>query len=178
MNNKFLIQKPIITLITIVLTCLAYLYQTLHYGASINFGLNMHFVNGAYWQVLTSMFIHGGAAHLLMNMVVLFQFGSIVESVRGAFFIIFLYYFGGVVTSLLSFLYIYNFSPYTTLIGASGAICVLIGWMAQKDSFNRKGLFITILLISFLPLLLNMNIAWYAHIIGFGIGFLFGLVKR
>jgi membrane associated rhomboid family serine protease len=32
------------------------------------------------------------------------------------------------------------------------------------------------LLISFVPLLMGMNIAWYAHLIGFGLGWLSGYV--
>jgi len=57
------------------------------------------------------------------------------------------------------------------LVGASGAISVLFGWIAYVDRFNRKGIFVAILLISFAPLLLGINIAWYAHLIGFGVGF-------
>ncbi|EGR7886070.1 rhomboid family intramembrane serine protease, partial [Campylobacter jejuni] len=38
-------------------------------------GLNILFFNGAYWQLLSSMFLHGNLTHLILNMIVLFQFG-------------------------------------------------------------------------------------------------------
>jgi membrane associated rhomboid family serine protease len=117
-----------------------------------------------------------------MNMVVLFQFGSIIESVRGRIFFLKLYFIGGILTSLLSFAYIYTayekFGEIINVIGASGAICVLIGWIAQKDSFNRKGLIIAILLISFLPMLIGLKVAWYAHLIGFGVGWAAGKISK
>jgi membrane associated rhomboid family serine protease len=142
---------------------------------TIIFGLNMLFFEGFLWQPLSMMFIHSGLLHLAMNMVVLFQFGTLIEHARGKWFFIILYYMGGIVTSLLTLAYIYFFTNYQiNVVGASGAICVLIGWIAQKDSFNRQGLIIAVLLISFLPLLAGMNIAWHAHLIGFGVGWLIG----
>ena len=37
---------------------------------SLIFGLNALFFNGAWWQVLSTMFVHGSLVHLLMNMAV------------------------------------------------------------------------------------------------------------
>ncbi len=63
------------------------------------------------------------------------------------------------------------------LVGASGAISVLLGFLAYIDRYNRKGLVIVILIVSFAPLLMGVNVAWYAHLIGFGIGYLAGFFK-
>jgi membrane associated rhomboid family serine protease len=146
---------------------------------AIIFGLNVLFLDGFLWQPLSMMFVHGGLLHITMNMAVLFQFGTLIEYARGKWFFILLYYGGGTVTSLLTIVYIYFFTNHNVnVVGASGAICVLIGWIAQKDSFNRKGLIVAILLISFLPMLIGMNIAWYAHLIGFGVGWLIGKFYR
>ena len=65
---------------------------------------------------------------------------------------------------------------WANLVGASGAISVLLGLVALRDRFNRKGIIIWVLLISFAPLLLGLPIAWYAHIIGFIIGWLMGYI--
>ena len=36
---------------------------------------------------------------------------------------------------------------------------------------------IVILLVSFAPLLMGVSVAWYAHLIGFGVGYLAGFLK-
>lgn len=174
--------KPYATYCTIALCCLFYLFQIIYTMLDAYSGLNIYFIKGFFWQPLSTMFTHGNPMHLLMNMVVLFQFGSTLEYARGRLFFLQLYFIGGIITSLLSFVYIYiayeNFGEIVNLVGASGAICVIIGWIAQKDSFNRKGLIIAILLISFLPLLIGLRVAWYAHLIGFGVGWLAGKFFR
>lgn len=39
--------------------------------------------NFKFWQLLTSMFMHGGFGHILFNMFALWMFGSVLESVWG-----------------------------------------------------------------------------------------------
>ena len=58
------------------------------------------------------------------------------------------------------------------MIGASGVISMLLGMLTFLDKQNAKGLVIAILLMSFIPILMGVNIAWYAHIIGFGVGYI------
>jgi len=61
------------------------------------------------------------------------------------------YIVGGVLTQILSFIYIYfafENEKFINLVGASGAL-------------------------SFLPLFMGINVAWYAHFIGWGIGCLY-----
>ncbi len=159
-------------------------FTTLFYGfyyfflpvqASGILGLNVLFLNGSYWQILSTIFMHGSWAHLAMNMAVLFQFGSVLERFLGSLRFLAVYLIGGVLTSALSFIYIYfSFSAsgeVINLVGASGAICVLLGILARLDKALAKGLVIALLLMSFAPLLMGVNVAWYAHIIGFAIGF-------
>lgn len=135
------------------------------------FGLNRLFVDALFlWQPLTSMFMHGGLTHLAMNMVVLFQFGTILERSIGTKPFLKLYLLGGILTSLLSFFFFYVLSLPHVLVGASGAISVLIGVIARHEPHYRKGLVVALLLISFAPLLLGFPIAWYAHLFGFGVG--------
>jgi membrane associated rhomboid family serine protease len=167
-----------LTILTICITCVVYFFQIQNANLQIIFGLNLYFMNGAYWQILTTMFIHGGLMHLFMNMVVLFQFGSIIENARGKILFLSLYFGGGILTSLFTFAYIYFINPYTNVVGASGAICVLIGWIAKKDPYNRKGLIVAILIISFAPLLIGVRVAWFAHILGFAIGYIAGKYTR
>ena len=110
-----------------------------------------------------------------MNMIVLYQFGMILERYLGWIKFGILYIFGGVITGFLSLGYLAFES--VNLVGASGAISVLLGFLACIDKFNRKGLIIVILLVSFAPLLMGVSVAWYAHLIGFGVGYLAGFLK-
>ncbi len=162
----------IITPILILLNLLVFLATQGNYELGVRYGLNMLFTQEHYyWQPFTSMFMHANWTHLLMNMAVLFQFGVLLEKELDAHWrYLAIYFVGGVITSLLSYLYISHFDPSTNLVGASGAF----GWFALKDPHLRGGLVVSILLISFVPLMMGMNIAWYAHLIGFGLGWLAG----
>ncbi|NLC27378.1 MAG: rhomboid family intramembrane serine protease [Campylobacteraceae bacterium] len=161
------------TYIFITLAIIGFLLQQLTPYDTVFFGLNRFFFEkNFWWQPLTSMFMHGGLMHLGMNMVVLYQFGSLLERSLGAKRFAQLFIFGGILTSLLSIGFLYLLELNHVLVGASGAISVLIGLIAKHDEFNRKGLIVALLLISFVPLLGGMNIAWYAHLFGFGVGWL------
>lgn len=166
------------TNLLILLNGLMFLFQgTLHHGTAI-LGINRLFVDaGLWWQPLSSMFVHGGLVHLTMNMAVLHQVGTLIERVRGAHYFLLLYLIGGLLTSLFSFFFFYEMGWNHTLVGASGAISVLLGWIAQLDPYQRKGIIEMILLVSFVPLLSGVPIAWYAHLIGFGIGWLVAMVN-
>lgn len=168
-----------LTNITIGITIIMYLIQTnIQYG-TLYFGLNMYFIEGSFfWQPLSSMFAHGGLGHLGMNMFVLYQFGNVIEKYRGKKEFILVYFMGGLLTSLLSFAYIYFLDSQVNLVGASGAICVLMGYIAFFDKFQRKGIITWVLLISVAPILIGLPIAWYAHFIGLGLGFLFGVLRK
>jgi len=136
----------------------------------------MFFIDGLFvWQPATSMFMHANLAHLLMNMAVLYQFGSLLERYYGSEKFAVVYCVGGVLTSLLSFIYIYVMfktnGTFINLVGASGAISLLLGVLAFLDANSRKGLIIAILLMSFAPVAMGVNVAWYAHIIGFALGY-------
>ncbi|MBN2964590.1 rhomboid family intramembrane serine protease [Sulfurospirillum sp. T05] len=162
-------MNSVLALIVANIAC--FLLQSFIPYSHAYFGLNRLFFDGLFlWQPFTSMFMHGGLTHLAMNMVVLFQFGTLLERTIGGRSFLALYLLGGILTSLLSFFFLYTLELNHVLVGASGAISVLIGWIARHDPYSRKGLVVALLLISFAPLLLGMNIAWYAHLFGFGVG--------
>ena len=76
------------------------------------------------WQLLTSSFLHGGLAHLGLNMFALWMFGRDVERVLGAVRFAQLY-FTSVLAAGLAELAVVTFlsagSPYPT-VGASGGV--------------------------------------------------------
>ena len=81
------------------------------------------------WAFLTSMFMHGGFFHLLVNMLSLMFIGSLVEKIIGRkryfWFYILSGIFAGVFFVLLSLVFNVDFNSYA--VGASGALFALIG---------------------------------------------------
>jgi len=174
-------EKSNITLTNIIIgiTVLAYIVQINLEHGHIYMGLNIYFTEyNFWWQPLSSMFSHGGIAHLGMNMFVLYQFGNLIEQYRGRKKFLILYLVGGLLTSLISFSLIYYVGFNHNLVGASGAICVLMGYVALIDKSQRKGIVTWVLLISVAPLLIGLPIAWYAHFIGLALGFIIGKIIK
>jgi rhomboid protease GluP len=179
MLKKFSKKDFTATNVIIFITVIMYLIQINIPNGGLIFGLNLYFlVYDFWWQPLSSMFAHGGLAHLGMNMFVLWQFGNLIERSRNAKEIIALYLISGVITSLLSFAYIYYLDNSVNLVGASGAICALLGYVAYYDKAQRSGIITWVLLISVAPLIIGLPIAWYAHFIGLAIGFLYAIIRR
>ena len=75
------------------------------------------FFEGQIWRLVTYMFLHGGAWHLLFNLFALWIFGSDIEEEWGTRRFLIFYGICGVGAGLLSF-----FSMNSYIIGASGAI--------------------------------------------------------
>ena len=170
MQRQNLVSQALIALNVIIFFITPHEYNAL-------LGLNiLCFEREFYWQILTTMFMHGGLAHLVLNMIVLYQFGSVLERYLGSWRFGALYLIGGLVCSFLSAIYVYYDTIHThsfiNVVGASGAICVLMGYYAFVDKHSTKGLIVALLLMSFVPILMGVNVAWYAHLFGFACGYL------
>jgi membrane associated rhomboid family serine protease len=83
------------------------------------FGLTPSLVvtKGYVWQIVTYMFLHGSIWHLILNMFIIWMFGTPLEGVWGSNRFLNYYFVCGFGGALLSFLFSFN----TTVIGASGA---------------------------------------------------------
>jgi membrane associated rhomboid family serine protease len=73
------------------------------------------------WTFLSYMFVHGGLLHLLANMLMLFVFGTGVESRLGSRHFILYYLFCGVGAAVFSLL-LAGVMPIGAFVGASGAV--------------------------------------------------------
>ncbi len=93
---------------------------------------------GYIWTLLTSMFMHGGFAHLLINMFVLFSLGGLCEKIIGRKRYIWFYILSGIFAGLLFVLLAKFFgtpglgekifgAPLSYAVGASGAIFAIAG---------------------------------------------------
>jgi len=75
-----------------------------------------------WWTLLSANYLHGGILHILFNMLALKQIGSLIVREYGVSRMISIYTIGGVLGFWLSYL-----AGVPLSIGASGAVCSLIG---------------------------------------------------
>jgi len=73
---------------------------------------NPHF---RYWQIVTTMFMHGGFAHLFFNMFALWSFGSLLEQIWGYKKFLFFYFASGIGASVIYLLV--NYIQFQNLYG-------------------------------------------------------------
>src|SRR5699024_12610735 len=90
----------------------------------IQFGAkyNPAILEGEWWRIVSSMFLHIGFFHLLMNMIALFYLGAAVDRIYGTFFFSIIYFLAGIGEGFESFAFTVNVSA-----GDSGAIFGLFG---------------------------------------------------
>lgn len=139
---------------------------------------------------LTYMFLHGGMAHLLINMATLAAFGTPVERAFGGWRTVVYYVVSGLIAALIHFL-VYPQSQFP-LVGASGAISGLFGGtLLLMRQFNRRatdrrtnGALIAIwvgitLMFAFFDIGIGgESVAWLAHLGGFVAGLLLFPILR
>lgn len=105
------------------------------------------FFSGKVWTLLTSMFMHGGFAHLAFNMISLFFIGNFVERIIGRKRFLWFYVLSGLFAGIF-YVTLSNFfgfgifekiflSPATYAVGASGAIFGLLGLLAVLTPYNK-----------------------------------------
>lgn len=80
-------------------------------------------LNGEFWRLLTSAFLHGSLMHLIVNMYSLWIIGTQVETYMGKWRFLIIYLLSAFLGSLLSVVFLKN----SISIGASGAIFGLAG---------------------------------------------------
>ncbi len=203
-------RKPIVTITLIILNALVFLYQlTLpdremehflrHFAFFPVYFFEAPLLSWERWQpVLTSMFLHGGLAHILGNMWYLWLFGDNVEDAMGhGRFLVFYLLCGGAAAVAHA---LANPSSAIPTVGASGAIS---GVMGAYMLFFPRSRIVTLtwilvwttleipafIFLGFWALLQLYNgtllsaegmggVAWWAHIGGFVAGMLLGVFFR
>src|SRR5690625_221775 len=173
--------KPKLTNTIIFINIFIFLLLSLNGGSTniqtlIDFGAkeNSLIMNGEWWRLITSAFLHIGMIHLLMNMIALFYLGSIVEKTFGTVRFIVIYIFSIIGGSLISFTFHTNVSA-----GASGAIFGLFGALLFFTIVYKQVFFKTMGKNLLLLLMINIifgiifpGIDMGAHIGGLVTGFL------
>jgi membrane associated rhomboid family serine protease len=114
-----------------------------------------------WWRLMTCTFLHAGLLHIGMNMYALYVLGSFAEQVWGRWRFLVIYLIAGWGGSCLAMAY----NPGTPVVGASGAICGVLGavivWIllcgkylpAEMARRGRNQLLLNVVLIVFISLL-------------------------
>ena len=167
------------TIVLILLNCVVYAILIL--GG--DFAYNLLALSGsafyqahAYWQLLTSMFVHFGILHIAFNMYGLYYFGRINENEFSTPQYLAIYFGSGLIGNVASLLLL---APDTLSGGASGAIFGLLGsYVIIERRARRMGMALAyaafILIISALS---GPDVNNFAHLAGLlgglGLGLLF-----
>jgi membrane associated rhomboid family serine protease len=161
----------------------------------------MEVISAKALTILTSMFLHTGWFHVIGNVLYLRVFGDKVEDRFGHFTFLLFYLASGAAGALGQFL----FDPLgqTPMVGASGAIAGVLGaYVMLFPAARVVTLFPVVIFLTFIevPAFLflgiwalqqllngylsivggqqNAGIAWFAHIGGFSLGIVCGLIAR
>jgi membrane associated rhomboid family serine protease len=145
------------------------------------------------WTLLTSMFMHAGFFHLLINMLSLIFVGSFIEKIIGRrrYFLFYILsgIFAGLFFVLMSLIFPGDFETYA--VGASGALFGLIGLLTLltpnlrvymmlipipiKMKYAAPGMLIILWLISFTE---SVSIGNTAHLGGLIAGLIYAIYLR
>ncbi len=120
-------KKPVVTYALIAINVLIFLIGMLFNlnGTFINLFANYgpYIIDGEYYRLFTSMFIHGNVLHILFNMYALYLLGQQAEGFFGKGKFLLVYLLSGLSGSLLSIL----LNQGAVSVGASGAIFGIMG---------------------------------------------------
>lgn len=133
---------------------------------------------GRWWTLLTAIYLHGGALHLLFNLLWIRQLAPAVAEIYGRSRLILIFTAAGVLGFVVS-----NLVSVPFTLGASGAIFGLLGALVAYGR-GRGGVFGTAMLrqygqwalVLFVLGFLMAGVNNYAHAGGFVGGFLMGRV--
>jgi membrane associated rhomboid family serine protease len=140
-------------------------------------------LDGQWWRLLTSMFVHVGLLHVGINMWVLWSNGDLLERLTGNIGFIILYVLSGLFGSLASVYW----NPVVASAGASGAVFGvfggIMGFLVLRRDSVPKNLLAGLRKLGFQLLvyvvITSFAIPWIdnaAHIGGFIAGLLCGLI--
>lgn len=183
--DKYMMMFSPMTYTLIAINVLVWLYMKIYLNhfsdiKLLDVGGLVHFnvVHGEWYRLITSMFLHFNFEHILMNMLSLFIFGKIVETIVGPYKMLGIYLISGLFGNFASL----SFNISTISVGASGAIFGLIGailtMMYLSKTFNKKmiiQLLVVVLILIFVSLFMS-NINLMAHLGGFIGGILMTLI--
>lgn len=147
--------------------------------AGANF--NPYTLGGEPWRLITSMFLHVGIWHLVVNMYGLIVLGITLEENIGSVRLLIMYFIFGIAAGLVS-LYV---NVFVVSVGASGAIFGLCGYVMTtqliENSRDRQALgsilincIVFVVVSTLITILFNVDL--WGHVGGFVAGAVLSLV--
>jgi membrane associated rhomboid family serine protease len=139
--------------------------------------------NGQWWRLVSSMFVHIGFLHILLNMYVLSSVGPMAERMFGRRDFTVLYFLSGIAGSIASVCW----EPRTVCAGASGAIFGtiggLLGYLLRRKNDYEPAEYRARLQSILMCIALNVGfglsvggVSNSAHLGGLGVGLVAGLI--
>lgn len=177
--------KPFLTYILLAINVLIFLLLELNGGSTstetlIKYGANYNpaIIDGEWWRIISSMFLHIGLLHVFMNMLALYYLGTTVERIYGSVRFLIIYMSAGIGGGLASFAF-----TSTVSAGASGALFGLLGALLFFGVMNKKLFFQTmgkgIIVLIGLNLIFGFSVPQIdnsAHIGGLITGFIAAII--
>ncbi|MFD1363056.1 rhomboid family intramembrane serine protease [Lentibacillus salinarum] len=145
-RNIFSYGKPFLTYFLLAANLLVFLLLELTGNSTstatlIAFGAKYNpaiIENGEWWRIVTSMFLHIGLLHLIMNMLAVYYLGTLVERIYGSVRFLLIYFLAGIGGGLASFAFTTSVSA-----GASGALFGLFGALLFFGCVHKRIFFQT-----------------------------------
>lgn len=173
-NDLFMYKKPTITYILIGIMCILFMLMVVFGDGSTDIKTLYNFggliKNGSPIRLITSMFLHIGIVHLVMNCWALKVLGSQIEKFYGHLKMFLIFIYSGLIGNLVSVLLM---NENVISAGASGAIFGLMGAMLyfalNQRTYMAEALRKEILPVIIANILLGFMITginMYAHIGG------------
>lgn len=136
------------------------------------------FAEDRWWTLITANYLHGSLLHLLFNVSALRAVGKINIEIYASSRFFLIYFLGGIFSMAVS-----SLAGIPLTLGASGAVCALIGsmsydqWRANKGNLKGRiasvGIWVALIVVTGLAL---PNVNNWAHAVGFVSGFFLGFL--
>lgn len=132
--------------------------------------------NGQIYRLFTTIFLHSGYTHFIVNAFCLFSLGTWIEKGIGHKWTLFIYLFGGLFSSMITYQTDIAWATMRTpvvTVGASGAISAFFGALVvfksmrpEWMSFTTPGRLLAGAFMMILPILFAGNISIISYISG------------
>ncbi len=180
LRNEWNMNEPVVTRFLVTICVAMWIVQIFlqffpHIYTRFMVFTGIYPVVGRYlpWTLVTHIFFHAGFLHILMNMLVLWSVGSILEKMLGHWPFLGLFLASGIAGGIFYELYWVLFAQnqsQSIMYGASGAIFGLFAALLiaqRKVGTQQRTSVIIFLVILFIMPAIFTNIAWQAHVGGF-----------
>lgn len=131
-------QRPLVNHALFVLNALVFTMCMLSGNLLYDMGVLSYqkVLDGEWYRVFTSMFLHADMSHIVGNMLILYYLGDIVERAMGHVRYLLVYLLSGILSGFASMYFSYLTQDYLSSLGASGAIFGMVGallWITLRN---------------------------------------------